>query len=207
LFPTSCTATPQAAALCSGAGQQAAGGLAAKAAREAAKKAGKRAIGPAVGVAMLGGLCSVDDDDSADGLDKLNEVLNDIPDEAKPVSTPATPPTGPDDDDPFGEDDTSDLKYEASPKHHINASSNSKGKVSASPTNGQSALSRSIRLNQNTSRRLAVDKKNNEIIIFDETHPGTGIYHGHVRVWSQLSNAQQAALRAANLVNKRGKIK
>ena len=40
--------------------------------------------------------------------------------------------------------------------------------------------------------------------MFDETTPG--VFHGHVRSWSELTNAMRAALRKAGLVNKKGKI-
>jgi len=75
-------------------------------------------------------------------------------------------------------------------------------------TTNKAALSRPT-----TERRVAVDKEAKEYIVFDETNPGTGIFHGHTRPWSgggsvtPLSQKMQSVLRKAGLVNKKGKIK
>lgn len=68
------------------------------------------------------------------------------------------------------------------------------------------ALENSVPLGENTTRRVGVDKENGEIVVLDETHPGKGVYHGHVRSWEELSDKMRNALRRAGLVNKKGKI-
>jgi hypothetical protein len=40
----------------------------------------------------------------------------------------------------------------------------------------------------------------------DETHPGAGIFHGHVRSWNQLSQEMKNALYESGLTTKKGKI-
>lgn len=96
-------------------------------------------------------------------------------------------------------------RYEASPKH----GQTQRGKAAPAPTNGQEALDRSVPIKETTTRRVSADPKTGELVVFDETYPGSGIYHGHVRPWSGpdgLSPAMQAALRKAGLVNSKGKV-
>ena len=70
------------------------------------------------------------------------------------------------------------------------------------PQDGQAALDSSLSLNDNTRRRIGIS--NGEFVILDNTIDN--IYHGHVRIWSELSQAMQALLRRNGLVNKKGKI-
>ena len=93
-------------------------------------------------------------------------------------------------------------RYEASPKHGMTK----RGEVGAAPSNGQAALDRSVQVKPTSSRRVGVDAANNEIVVFDETHPGQEIYHGHVRSWDELTSEMQNALRTAKLVDPHGKI-
>lgn len=94
------------------------------------------------------------------------------------------------------------MKYEESPKHHPNVT----GYVSKAPTDGQTALNNSVRIKDTSTRRLGVDKINNELVVFDETHPGKEIYHGHIRTWEQLTPEMKNVLQHAGFLDKRGKI-
>jgi len=91
--------------------------------------------------------------------------------------------------------------YEASPKHHKNAGPD----ISPAPIDGQAALDNSVQVKDTSAQRVGVDAANDEIVVFDETHPGQGIFHGHVRQWSDLNISQQNALRRAKLVDKKGR--
>ena len=74
---------------------------------------------------------------------------------------------------------------------------------SAAPINGQDALDNSVSIGSNTMRRVGVS--NGQFVVLDETY--SGVYHGHVRTWGQLTQQMKNALIKANLVNRRGKIK
>jgi hypothetical protein len=93
-------------------------------------------------------------------------------------------------------------RYEPSPKH----GTSQRGDVAPAPSNGQAALDRSVQIKPTTTRRVGVDAKSQEIVVFDETHPGQGIFHGHVRSWGELRPEMQNALRRAGLVDGRGRI-
>jgi hypothetical protein len=93
-------------------------------------------------------------------------------------------------------------RYEPSPKH----GTSQRGDVAPGPSNGQAALDRSVQIKPTSTRRVGVDAESREIVIFDETHPGQGIFHGHVRSWSELRPEMQNALRRAGLVDGRGRI-
>jgi hypothetical protein len=68
-------------------------------------------------------------------------------------------------------------QYEASLKHGATA----RGNISAAPRNGQNALDASVQIKDSSSPRVGIDYQTGEFVVFDETHPGTGIFHGHVR--------------------------
>ena len=70
------------------------------------------------------------------------------------------------------------------------------------PNKGQEALDNSVAISPNTTRRVGIS--DGEIVVFDETT--SGIFHGHVRSWNELSEAMKAALRKSGKVNKKGKI-
>lgn len=93
-------------------------------------------------------------------------------------------------------------RYEPSPKH----GKTDRGRANRAPTDGQAALDNSTQISPNSTRRVGVDEKNGEIVIFDETHPDERVFHGHVRSWDELSQAQKNALVKAGLTNRRGKI-
>ncbi|WP_169009373.1 polymorphic toxin-type HINT domain-containing protein [Faecalispora jeddahensis] len=84
------------------------------------------------------------------------------------------------------------------------ASYHNKGNAlkSAAPKNGQAALNNSVLIKGTTTRRVGIS--NNQFVVLDET--SSGIFHGHVRSWGELTPAMQSALKKAGLVNKRGKI-
>jgi hypothetical protein len=90
--------------------------------------------------------------------------------------------------------------FEPSSKH----GSKDRGNIRRGPTNGQEALDESVQVKDTSTRRVGVDKENNEIVVLDETTPG--VFHGHVRTWDQLTTPMKDALQKAGLVNKKGKI-
>ncbi|MCK6550789.1 hypothetical protein L6R52_33435 [Myxococcota bacterium] len=89
--------------------------------------------------------------------------------------------------------------YELNPKH----GTVDRGQASRAPTNGQAALDNSHRIKETSTRRVGVDPKTKEFVVFDE-HLG-GKFHGHVRAWEDLTSEMQNTLRRAGLVNGRGK--
>ena len=97
------------------------------------------------------------------------------------------------------------LKYEPAP-YHSKTGNNIK---SPAPTNGQEVLNNSVPIGNNTSRRVGVDKKTGEYVVFDKHADGT--YHAHTRPWSgdkgtALTTDMQNALVKAGLTNRKGKI-
>jgi len=60
------------------------------------------------------------------------------------------------------------------------------GRKSAGPKNGQEALDSSLRIKETSTRRVGIDYKAKEFVIFDET--GNGVFHGHVRPWNGPKN-------------------
>jgi filamentous hemagglutinin len=73
---------------------------------------------------------------------------------------------------------------------------------SAAPTNGQDALDFSMRIGENTPRRVAFDRASGEIVIFDQT--SAGVYHGHVRTWDQLNQQMRNVLIESGDFTRRG---
>jgi hypothetical protein len=92
------------------------------------------------------------------------------------------------------------LVYEASPKHGTVA----RGNVSAAPVNGQSALDVSVQLKATSTRRIGIDYQEGQFVILDET--SEGVFHGHVRSWAQLDQAQRNVLIRWGFVDRRGNI-
>ena len=92
--------------------------------------------------------------------------------------------------------------YEPNPKHgKVN-----RGRANKAPTNPQESLDNSFELPGNTTRRIGADKSVGEFNIFDETHPGTGIFHGHSRSWKELSQNMKNVLIENGIVTRKGKI-
>lgn len=90
--------------------------------------------------------------------------------------------------------------YEPHTKH----GSVDRGSASRAPTNGQEALDNSVRVKDTSPRRVGVDPKTKDIVVFDQHLEGK--FHGHVREWGELTSEMQNALRNAGLVNARGKV-
>lgn len=67
--------------------------------------------------------------------------------------------------------------FESSPKH---AATNN-GRANKEPTNPQKSLDDSYQLSPNTERRIGYDPDAKEFNVFDQTHPGKNVYHGHSR--------------------------
>ena len=54
-----------------------------------------------------------------------------------------------------------------------------------------------------TTRRVSYDWRSDEFVVFDETT--TGIFHGHVRTWDELTHAMQRALIESGAVGRKGR--
>jgi RHS repeat-associated protein len=78
---------------------------------------------------------------------------------------------------------------------------------SRAPTNGQAALDNSIQVKPTSPRRVGIDPATKEIVVLDKTITlpnGQDEYHGHVRNFDALHQEQQAALKKAGMVDKKG---
>ena len=104
------------------------------------------------------------------------------------------------------------LRYEASDVNtggkHPPAGSIQPGERynSPQPANGQEALDHSLSFSANTPDRVGVDTKVSQLVVFRETHPGSGVFHGYAVKWSGLTQKQQSTLIKAGMVNRRGRI-
>lgn len=82
-------------------------------------------------------------------------------------------------------------KYEDAPHHH----QNSKGVKNPAPKNGQKALDESYLVvekgNNSYQRRIGVSE--DQYVVLDQT--SEGVFHGHTREWSELTDKMQAILR------------
>ena len=78
--------------------------------------------------------------------------------------------------------------------------------VSAAPKNGQAALDNSVQVKETSARRVGVDYDTGELSVFDETHPGEGVFHGHVRAWEELNDQQRNAFTNGGITDRRGRI-
>jgi RHS repeat-associated protein len=115
----------------------------------------------------------------------------------KPVVPPVVTPAqtaNPNPDDP-------NRKYQKSDKH----GRYKKGNVSAAPKDGQTALDNSVQVKDTSPRRIGVDPVNQEIVVLDQT--SEGVFHGHVRAWSELTSQMQNALQESGLTSSNGTIK
>lgn len=93
-------------------------------------------------------------------------------------------------------------EFEPAPYHRTTPS----GRKSPRPVNGQGALDNSLQVSQTSTRRVGIDPDTGNFVVFDETFPGSGVFHGHVRPWDELEQAQQAILRRSFGVSRTGKI-
>lgn len=96
---------------------------------------------------------------------------------------------------------TNDFIFEKAPYH----SKTGNAVKSANPAFGQDVLNESIQVKSTSTRRIGVDKSTGEYVVFDQTKDN--IYHGHVRKWDELTTDMKNALKKADLVNDKGKIK
>jgi hypothetical protein len=95
--------------------------------------------------------------------------------------------------------------YKDSPKHHINVG----GKISTSPKDS-SVIKDSIQIKDTSPRRIAIDRNNDEFVVFDRilAHAdGTVEYHGYTSNWEQLAQEAKNILRDNGLVRRDGSIK
>ncbi len=94
------------------------------------------------------------------------------------------------------------LEYEPAPYH----GTKDRFFKSKGPSNGQNALDVSLQVKSTSSRRIGIDYNSKEFVIFDETGKGSGIYHGHVRTWEDLTQEMRNTLTEAKMADKNGKI-
>lgn len=93
--------------------------------------------------------------------------------------------------------------FEASPKHPPGIST--RPGVSPGPTNGQGALDNSTSIG-NGPRRIGLDPATGEFVVFAETQPGQGIFHGWTQAWKELPQKMRNELIRGGFVNRRGSI-
>jgi filamentous hemagglutinin len=72
------------------------------------------------------------------------------------------------------------------------------------PVHGQDALDLSVQVKPTSPRRIGIDYKTGDFVVFDRTV--NNIYHGHVRSWNQLEPGMKKALQEAGMVDRRGNI-
>jgi len=75
---------------------------------------------------------------------------------------------------------------------------------SKAPTNGQDALDMSVQVKGTSPRRVGIDYKTGEFAVFDQT--SSGVFHGHVRGWKDLTSQMQNSLRKSGMVDRKGNI-
>lgn len=80
------------------------------------------------------------------------------------------------------------------------------GVSNPAPKTGQAALDNSVQIKDTSPRRVGVDAANKEIVIFDDTHPGKGVYHDHTREWCELTDDIENALSGSGRTNRRGTL-
>ncbi|UUZ60532.1 hypothetical protein [Nocardioides sp. B-3] len=91
-------------------------------------------------------------------------------------------------------------QFQGSPKH----GSSPHGRASAGPMDGQAALDRSVAISPaTTTRRVSFDADHDQFVVFDETT--RGVFHGHVREWSELTPSMQTALKRSGIVDRKGR--
>lgn len=89
-------------------------------------------------------------------------------------------------------------KYEDAPYHRTKQS----GRKSPAPKNGQKALDNSVKFSQASRNRVGIS--NGQFVKLHFT--STGLYHGYVARWEDLTREMQNALAEVDWVNLRGKI-
>jgi hypothetical protein len=103
--------------------------------------------------------------------------------------------------------------YEPSPKHTTKDRKVGSRKVAKEPADGAAAITFSFQISPRSPRRIGVDPKNNEFVVFDRTGNKIidkqvvgGTYHGHVRTWDELEDTMKKTLIEQGVVEK-GRIK
>ncbi|WP_028622128.1 S-type pyocin domain-containing protein [Pseudomonas sp. Ant30-3] len=92
------------------------------------------------------------------------------------------------------------LRFDAA-KYHGKTDTPVKSK---GPENGQEALDNSVQVKPTSERRVGIDPKTNEFVVFD--HTGGDDYHGHVRTWNKLHQDMKNALIRAKKTDIKGNI-
>jgi hypothetical protein len=92
------------------------------------------------------------------------------------------------------------LQYEPAPYH---GTTNNPVKNKA-PAYGQDALDMSIQIKDTSTRRIGIDYKTDEFVVFDNTIKNT--YHGHVRTWNELTQEMKNTLIKNGVTDKKGKV-
>lgn len=80
--------------------------------------------------------------------------------------------------------------------------SNSRGRKSKSPKDGQAALDNSLEV-ERSMHRIGIN--NGEFVVFKKTAPG--LYHGYACEWKELDIYMQNTLKKAKWVTHKGKIR
>ena len=92
------------------------------------------------------------------------------------------------------------LRYEGASYH---------GKVKVggknpAPINDQAALDTLLQIKPTSPRRIGIDYDSGSFSVFDQTTEG--VFHGHTRTWSELTDQMQRTLRQSGMVNGKGVI-
>lgn len=96
--------------------------------------------------------------------------------------------------------------YEDAPYHH----QQSRGQKSPPPHNARVQLRNSVRISENSHRRVGVDPKTGEFAVFDLTRcdpSGTMIFHGHRKTWEELTADMKTVLVRSGLADRKGKVR
>lgn len=96
--------------------------------------------------------------------------------------------------------------FEGSAKHSGSDRKVGGKKVAKEPADGQAALDFSFQISNTSPRRIGIDVKNNQFVVFDRTGNKVankeavgGIFHGHVRSWDELEGPMKKALEARRI--------
>lgn len=91
-------------------------------------------------------------------------------------------------------------QFERNQKHRATQ----QGRANPEPNHPQETLDKSVKVSENSSRRVGADKSTGEFDVFDEHTPGK--FHGHSRNWGELTEAMKSVLIKAKITNYKGKI-
>ncbi len=152
-------------------------------AKELQQDPGYQASGAGIGMGTTG---DAPVGSAADVGSTAGHVLRKVP---EPVAT-----------DSAGQADAVKPTFEPNPKH----GAGQKGRANPAPTNPQETLDNSVRVSENSSRKVGADKATGEFDVFDEH--AAGKFHGHSRVWEELTEAMKSALIKEKITNHKGKI-